>query len=553
MASRTKDNLQVLTEVKATVVDEPQEEPVVDLKHLFTKHDRRVPHLPTEKIPDMLTMMKERQKQRHLAREEAKKAAAAEADAARMTQRKVETEVTEPDFKHKKISASSHATYGEKLHSASRVVQSKLIFADKSVESKEKVKKKSHAPPMSFEQLMVLAERKQAEPAVDAQPSNVPKKVSAEQEQRPMTQEENERQERRSTKEYQHWLKHGGPPPAAASGGKSRHQQSASKSHRAQTVTVDFNLSESDTSYESDPETDKTCNVPPQELNAKKSYVNTATNRLKDGDRITHKHSATVKTNCGKLVSSSSSSSQQSLEHSRPVSRGEVMFTKGKVMLGKGNEAGQNGKSKSLSDELVEKLMEERRKMADRGDAVPSLADMLQELLNKVRCESNSQDSTTKHSVPRGTEPSSSSTKSKMSDSERKVESFKSGVSRSQSAMASGTRPSSQYVAVNETVVDCVRDKSRSAKPVKPSDKRLMKSTWEEMYDRAKSKKPNHDRGILLTLYLYNHCLYFHCAVRESFEEYYLFHFERFSGVSFCLIFYVFQEYHFALFFAFMM
>jgi len=529
MASRTKDNLQVYTEETEGKAPEAKEEPVVDLKHLFTKHDRRVPHLPSEAIPDMLAKMKERQKQRHLAREEAKRAAAAAAEASdvKVMQQKLNTETAESDFKHKKVFASSRAAPDEKfpvekLSSHSRVVQSKSVSADKNVECKGKVKK-SHLPPMSFEQLMALAEQKHAEPVVDTQPTNTPTKVSVQQDQRPMTQEEKERQQRRATKEYQHWLQHGGRLPPAPSGRKSRHQQSARKSHKDQRVTVDSDSSRNDASDESDVETDEIYDVPSQEVNAKKSYLPTTANRLKVGTDITRQHSPAMKTE--KNFSSQSNSSQRSLEHSSTVSRGEVMFTKGNVTT-KGNEAGQNGKSKSFSDELIEKLKEERRKMADRGDAVPSLADMLQDLLSKVCSDTNSQKSTTKHLVPSGSTgrsvvPSSSCTKSKskVSVCERKVEPSKSAASRSQLAVASTARHSSQYVTVNETVVDCTRDKPSSTKPVKPSDKRPTKSTWEEMYERARSKNPHHDKGLLkfYILSLFSLC----CLFCNTFGENY--------------------------------
>jgi len=516
MASRTKDNLQVFTDGKTT---EAEEEPVVDLKHLFTKHDRRVPHLPSDKIPDMLAMMKKRQKQRHVAREEAKKAAAAaaaeaEAETVKVMQRKADAKTSDSEFKQKKIFPSLQATSGEMLHSSSGIVRSKSDSTDRSVESKGIVKKKNLPPPMSFGQLMALAEQKQAEPALETQPSNLPKKVRAEEGQRPMTQEEKERQKRRETKEYQHWLKHGGPPPSSSFGGKSlRHLHHSGKSHKGQSTTFDtVILSESESSDEGDAETDETCNIPPQEVDTKKSFLHSATNRLKDGTDVTHKYLPAVKStgNSGKFFHSQNNYSQQPLDRSRPFSRGEVMFTKGKVVLGKAIEAGQNGKSKSLSDELMEKLMAERRKMADRGDAVPSLDDMLQDLLNKVCGKTNSQESTTKHSFLSETRPSSNNTKSKVSVPGVKFEPAKSGVSRSQTVTATESRALPQYVAVNETVVDCIRDKSSSIKPgAKPVDKRLTKSTWEEMYERAKSKNSNHDQGILLN------CIYciFHCVV----------------------------------------
>ena len=546
MASRTKDNLKVFTdsEDKTTAPVETQDEPVVDLKHLFTKHDHRVPHLPSEKIPDMLSAMKERQKQRKLAQEKAKQAADT-AEAAKVLQQKLDRETHESDLKHKKLclpsssvsdrkhSPSSNSvlskpeselkhkelslpssSLSDKKHSAAlNSVLPKSASADKGVESKGKVKKKSHPPPMSFEQLMALANQKQAEPVIDVQPSTVPKKVSTEHE-RPMTQEEKDRQKRRETKEYQDWLKYGGTPPTAPSSGKSRHQQRAGESYKSQRMTVSSKVSGNDSSDESDSETDDIHDVQAHTINGMKSYSHSTVSRLKDDTDIPRKQSPATKTHSEKLFTSHNDSSQRLVDHPKPPSRSEFLFTKGKVMSpAKANDAGQNGKSKSLSDELIEKLKEERRKMVDSGDAVPSLADMLQDLLNKVRGETNSQELTSKQYVPSGTTcrssgASSSSTKSKRSIPEQKAETFTSALDgpRSRSSVSSGTRPSSQYVTVNETVVDCARDKSSATKPVKTADKRPVKSTWEDMYERSKAKDPNRDdRGTSHT------CLYTDC------------------------------------------
>ena len=527
MASRTKDNLKVFTdsENKTTESVEAQEEPVVDLKHLFTKHDRRVPHLPSEKIPDMLSAMKDRQKQRKLAKAKAQQAAEA-AEAAKVLQQKLDREAMESDLKHKKLCLSSsvsdkkhsdHETmesdfkhkklclsssFSDKKHSpaSSSSVLPKSVSADKGVESKSKakVKKKSHPPPMSFEQLIALANQKQAEPVIDAPPSTVPKKVSTERE-RPMTQEEKDRQKRRETKEYQDWLKYGGTAPTAPSGGKSRHQQRAGESYKSQRMTVSSKVSGNDSSDESDSETDDICDVQAHTINGMRSYSHSTTSRLKDGTDLPHKQSPATKTHSEKLLSSRNDSSQRLVDHPKSSSHGEFLFTKGKVMSSaKANDAGQNGKSKSLSDELIEKLKEERQKMVDSGDAVPSLSDMLQDLLNKVRGESNTQELTSKQSVPSGAKSSgasSSSTKSKRSTHERKVETVTSAVDgpRSQSAVSSGTHPSSEYVTVNETVVDCARDKSSARKPMKTGDKQPVKSTWEDIYERAKAKTPSRD------------------------------------------------------------
>jgi len=499
MASRTKDNLQVFPDDEDktnTSSSETQDDPVVDLKHLFTKHDRRVPHLPSEKIPDMLSAMKDRQKQRRLEQEKAKKAAEAAEDA-RIRQQKLHVETSEPDHKRKKLCIpppSSVSIPDRKHHSPPESVSvlPKSVSAGKDVESKVRVKKKTHPPPLNFEQLMALAQQKQAEPVVNTQPCSVPqKKVSVEQ-QRPMTQEEKDRQKRRETKEYQDWLKYGGPAPPAPSGGKSRHQQRARESCQGQkTVSANVTANDAFDVSDSDSETEHTGIL--HKVNGMRSYPHSTMSKLKDDTDTVHMQ----------LSATKAESSQRLVEPSRPVSHGEVLFTKGKVMTSaKVGDADQNGKSKSLSDELIEKLKEERRKMVENGDAVPSLADMLQDLLNKVRGETNLQATASKQPLPSGTssKPSSSSTKSKKIISEGKAESL---TARPQSAVASSASRSSQYATVNETVVYCARDKLNSAKH---GDKRPMKSTWEEMYHRSKSKNPNRDdRGTVFCTTFFLH------------------------------------------------
>ena len=419
-------------------------------------------------------------------------------------------------MKHKKLCLPSHPNADKKRFSAaSSSVLSKSDPADKRVESKAKVKKKNHQPPpMSFEQLMALAKQKQAEPVIDVQPADVSKKMNTKQE-RPMTQEEKDRQKRRETREYQDWLKYGGVAPSAPSSKKPRHQQHADEPYTGQRVIVFSKMSANDSfSDESDSETEQRV-AQEQSCNSIKSYSHSSVNALKGSSDMPRKQSSAATSHSDKLSSSRSGSSYRSVGHSRPVSHGAAMFTKGRVMsTATGNEAGQNGKSKNFSDELIEKLKEERRQMADRGDAVPSLADMLQELLNKVQGNAKSQESTPRQSVPSETmslKPSSCNMKSKKSISEQKVDPVKSvpGRSRPRSGVASEPRPS--YVTVNETLVDCEQDRLTSTKPPKSGDKRPMKSTWEEMYQRAKSKNPNCDRGILFG-FLFNVCFNVVCS-----------------------------------------
>jgi len=490
MASRTKDNLKVISDSKekTTASGQTQEESVVDLKHLFTKHDRRVPHLPSEKIPDMLSMMKERQKQRQLAREEAKRVA----EAAEIVKRKPDRETAKSHLKHK--TSSSHATDNKKHDSAmSSSVVSKSVSADMHVKSRAKVVKKDQPRPMSFEQLIALAAKKQEEPVIGIDPSDVSNKVSTEPG-RPMTQEEKDRQKRRETKEYQDWLKYGGPAPPATSGRKS--QKHADESYKGHRTTVSSEVSGSDVA--SDSETDEVDSAAAHTVNGRKSYTHTGINSSKSYVDAPCKQSSAARFHSEKLPSSRTDSIKGLVERSKPVSHMPLMFTKGRVMPAeKGNGCGQNGKSKSLSDELFEKLKEERRRMADRGDAVPSLADMLQDLLNKVHGNTESQASAPIQSFPSETRSLKRSTCHAKLMSEQKVGGMKSvsGGVRRRSAAASETQPS--YTCVNETVVDCSQDMSNATKPVKSGSKLPMKSTWEEMYERAKAKSTNHDGGIL--------------------------------------------------------
>ncbi|GFS19293.1 protein SPT2 homolog [Elysia marginata] len=67
-------------------------------------------------------------------------------------------------------------------------------------------------PPMNFQDILAIAEKKSKEPVKPAALFNIPKKKKDE-EKRPMTQEEKDRMERRKTKEYQDWLKFGGKQP----------------------------------------------------------------------------------------------------------------------------------------------------------------------------------------------------------------------------------------------------------------------------------------------------------------------------------------------------
>ncbi|ELU11363.1 hypothetical protein CAPTEDRAFT_228790 [Capitella teleta] len=78
------------------------------------------------------------------------------------------------------------------------------------------VKRNQGPPPMSFAQLMSIANTNQDKP-VAADGTEKPIEKPKDKPQRPMTQEEKDRIERRKSKEYQHWLKHGGKMPALPS------------------------------------------------------------------------------------------------------------------------------------------------------------------------------------------------------------------------------------------------------------------------------------------------------------------------------------------------
>lgn len=103
------------------------------------------------------------------------------------------------------------------------------------VEKKEKpkpkpIKRNQGPPPMSFSQLMALAESNKDKP-VDEVSEKVPEKKK-EGEHRLMTQEEKERLARRQSKEYQHWLKFGGKLPSTQNGQSKDSKTPSSKDSR---------------------------------------------------------------------------------------------------------------------------------------------------------------------------------------------------------------------------------------------------------------------------------------------------------------------------------
>ena len=79
----------------------------------------------------------------------------------------------------------------------------------KKIPKKHKIKKPPGKPPLSFEQLLQIAQKKHNVPV-----EMLPEKVKPVEEQRPMTQDEKEQYMRRHSKQYQAWLKFGKKPPA---------------------------------------------------------------------------------------------------------------------------------------------------------------------------------------------------------------------------------------------------------------------------------------------------------------------------------------------------
>ena len=245
MASRTKDNLKMFNcENKASVQDQVVPTPdaaitgEVDLKHLFSKNDRRVARAPSEMIPNMLEQIKERErlrKERQRVKEEKERLEREAADAVAAEELHAKVSKTHEHHRHKSHGSSSKdscdhkrlkmSTGGETIERESGCQhdsdqksgkgQSHDVSNGKSSSSasKFKIPKKSLPPPMSFEQLLAIAQKN--EPAAgngtDASVPVSPKPYKGPD--RPMTQEEKERETRRNTKEYQDWLKNGGPMP----------------------------------------------------------------------------------------------------------------------------------------------------------------------------------------------------------------------------------------------------------------------------------------------------------------------------------------------------
>ena len=83
----------------------------------------------------------------------------------------------------------------------------------KKIPKKHKIKKPPGKPPLSFEQLLQIAQKKHNLPV-----EMPPEKMKPVEEQRPMTQEEKEQYQRRHSKQYQAWLKFGKKPPAGKPG-----------------------------------------------------------------------------------------------------------------------------------------------------------------------------------------------------------------------------------------------------------------------------------------------------------------------------------------------
>jgi protein SPT2 len=216
--------------------------------------------------------------------------------------------------------------------------------------------------------------------------------------------------------------------------------------------------------------------------------------------------------------------SRSQLEERRAGSISASRSGSNSVQDGRTSSSGAATPLAVLGNELIDKLKEKRRQMADNGDAVPSLADMLQDLLDQLHgkntTSSSSSSSTTKpNSAERregGFNRDSSSRETKQplgppsSSLQRKSESVRHNSSKP-SPSSSSTRPAesssrptgtssrlTSYVAVNETVLDCKGDGSgssdqrmdrRDERPL-AAKKQPTKSTWDQIYERVQQNKP---------------------------------------------------------------
>lgn len=203
-----------------------------DLKKLFNKNSKRVPHVPDSSIPNMLEVLKEKERLRkQKEKEEDEERIRRERELLRERgerEREKQREEKEKAHHHSSDGSSKHK-HRSHHHSDQRSFVSSTSPDNKSSSSNQrgqfKIPKK---PPMSYDDILAMAAKKQDEPEASASAAPVTKKpvatASKPEPGRLMTQAEKDRWARINSEEYQNWLKNGGPPP------KNLPQTSKSKS-----------------------------------------------------------------------------------------------------------------------------------------------------------------------------------------------------------------------------------------------------------------------------------------------------------------------------------
>ncbi|ELU15789.1 hypothetical protein CAPTEDRAFT_215733 [Capitella teleta] len=220
MSSRTKDNLKVFEfggKTETTTAQKPKQtgnqenvEPELDTVEFGGKSKRRVARMSDAEI------LETRKRLEATRRSEAAKKNGSSSDSDKKVENKCGVLTSRRSSSNNTSSTpKSSCSFKTNNHKSSHHLQ-KEKHKDRKKEKekkkeKPKVAKRNQGPPMSFEQLMSIASTNQDKSADGVEKATEKPKDKP---QRPMTQEEKDRIERRKSKEYQHWLKHGGKMPA---------------------------------------------------------------------------------------------------------------------------------------------------------------------------------------------------------------------------------------------------------------------------------------------------------------------------------------------------
>lgn len=220
-----------------------------DLKKLFNKNTKRVPHVPDSSIPNMLEVLKQKEKLRkQKEKEEDEERIKREREVVRERgERERERQRDEKEKAHHRQSSDSSSKHKHKSHHSDQ----KTLVSSTSTDGKSngnwrpgqfKIPKK---PQISYDDILALAAKKQSEPESAAAPAApvVKKPVTPTlkpESGRLMTQAEKDRWARINSEEYQNWLKNGGPPPKnLPQTSKGKNSSSVSKGKVSSTSQLD--------------------------------------------------------------------------------------------------------------------------------------------------------------------------------------------------------------------------------------------------------------------------------------------------------------------------